>query len=113
MPNTVAPGAAEHAMALFGQWSAGHWDEVRRDFDPSLTETLSAAAIADAWTQVVGVVGAYERTGEPSVHQQADYTIVDLPLRFETSPMKGRVAYNRQGQVAGLFILVPDVADST
>lgn len=109
MSKTVVPGAAEHAIALFDRWSAGHWDEVRRDFDSTMTETLSAAAIADAWGQVVGVAGAYERTGEPYVRQQADYTVVDLPLEFEDSPMKCRVAYNSQGQVAGLFILVPDV----
>lgn len=35
--------------------------------------------------------------------------MVDLPLRFETGPMKGRVAYNPQGQVAALYILVPDI----
>jgi hypothetical protein len=109
MSKTVAAGAAEHAIALFDQWSAGHWEQVRRDFDPTLTQTLSAAAIADAWTQVVDVVGGYQRTGEPSVRQQADYTMVDLPLQFETGPMKGRVAYNPQGQVAGLYILVADI----
>ncbi|GAA4732184.1 DUF3887 domain-containing protein [Phytohabitans rumicis] len=109
MPKTVAPGAAEHAIALFDQWSAGNWEQVRRDFDPTLSQTLSAAAIADAWTQVVDLVGAHRRTGEPSVHQEADHTMVDLPLDFETGPMKGRVAYNPQGQVAGLYILVPDI----
>ncbi|MEH1125325.1 DUF3887 domain-containing protein [Micromonospora sp. CPCC 206061] len=109
MPKTVAPDAADHAIALFDQWSAGHWDEVRREFDPTLTQTLSAAAIANAWTQVVDVVGAYEHMGEPSVRQEDDYTMVDLPLHFETGPMKGRVAYNPQGQVAGLYILVPDI----
>ncbi len=110
MSKTVAAGAAEHAIALFDQWSAGHWEQVRRDFDPTLTDTLRAAAIADAWIQVVHVVGAYQRMGAPSVRQQADYTLVDIPLQFQTGPMKGRVAYNPQGQVAGLFILVADVS---
>jgi len=110
MSTTAGPGVAEHAIALFGQWSGGHWDEVRRDFDLTMTESLSAAAIADVWRQVASVVGAYERTGEPFVHQQADYTMVDLPLEFEAGAMKGRVAYNSEGRVAGLFILVPDVS---
>jgi hypothetical protein len=44
------------------------------------------------------------------VHQQANYTLVDLPLEFESGPMKGRMAFNPQGQVAGLFILVPDIS---
>jgi len=111
-PPPVAPDAAAHAIALFEQWSVGHFDEVRRDFDPILTETLGAAAITDAWKQVVDVVGAYERMGEPSVYRQADHTIVDLPLEFESGPMKGRVAYNDQGRVAGLFILVSMSTDS-
>jgi hypothetical protein len=57
---------------------------------------------------VVGTVGAYERMGEPRVRQVGDYTVVDIPLSFEAKDMKGRVAYDRDGKVSGLFVLEPD-----
>jgi hypothetical protein len=40
--------------------------------------------------------------------QAGDLTIVDIPLTFEASEMKGRVVDDKQGKVAGLFVLKPD-----
>jgi hypothetical protein len=35
--------------------------------------------------------------------------VVDVPLAFERGPMKGRVAFDAQGKISGLFVLYPDV----
>ena len=35
--------------------------------------------------------------------QAGDYTVVDVPLRFEAAELTGRVSYDRAGQVSGLF----------
>jgi hypothetical protein len=55
------------------------------------------------------MVGPYEGMGAPFARAQGDYSVVDVPLHFEAGEMKGRVSYDQQGQVAGLFILNPDV----
>ena len=47
----------------------------------------------------------YQGLGEPVAYQAGDYTVVDVPLRFEAAEMTGRVSYDRAGQVAGLFFL--------
>ena len=57
------------------------------------------------WAQVIGTAGGYEGMGEPAAHQAGDYTVVDVPLRFEAAEMTGRVSYDRAGHVAGLFFL--------
>ena len=54
------------------------------------------------------MVGAYERMGEPLVRQLGDHTVIDIPLTFEAGQMKGRVSYNGERQVSGLFILTPE-----
>jgi uncharacterized protein DUF3887 len=97
------------AADLIAAWSDGRYDEVTRHFDTTVAERLPAAALAAAWAQVIGMVGGYDQMGQPLVRQLGDYTVVDIPLSFETGQMKGRVAYNAQGQVAGLFVLRPDV----
>ena len=43
--------------------------------------------------------------GEPVVHQAGDYTVVNVPLRFEAAELTGRVSYDRAGQVAGLYFV--------
>lgn len=108
MRTDTLPGAGEHAVALFAEWSQGRWERVRSDFDATMTQKLGADGVAAAWAQVVGMVGAYEHMGEPFVRRQADHTVVDLPLEFEAGSMKGRVAYDGDGRVAGLFILMPE-----
>jgi hypothetical protein len=33
---------------------------------------------------------------------------VDIPMSFEASDMKGRVVFDQDGKVTGLFVLSPD-----
>ncbi len=68
-----------------------------------MTQALDAQGLAAAWAQVVGMAGEYQGMGEPVAHQAGDYTVVDVPLRFEAAELTGRVSYDRAGQVSGLF----------
>lgn len=105
MTDTVPPERVEHAVALFADLVAGRWDEVRRDFDRTMLDALDAEHIAAVWAQVVGMVGAYEGMSQPYTRQAGDYTVVDIPLRCEAGEVTGRVSYNRDGTVSGLFLI--------
>jgi Protein of unknown function (DUF3887) len=110
MSKAVLPGAAERAIAIFSDWTEGRFEAVvAANFDEIMTRELPVEKIAAASAQVTGLVGAYQGMGEPFVRQLGDYTVVDIPMEFEASEMKGRVAFNADGQVSGLFILNPDV----
>ena len=105
MADTILPGAAERAASLFADLTEQRWEQVREGFDQVMSERLDAQALAAVWAQVIGTAGGYEGMGEPVAHQAGDYTVVDVPLRFEAAEMTGRVSYDRSGQVAGLFFL--------
>jgi hypothetical protein len=110
MSQAVLPGAGDRAIAIFGDWVEGRYDDVAAaNFDATMTEELPPGKIAAAWAQITGMVGTYQRMGEPFVRQLGDYTVVDVPMEFEAGEMKGRVAFNADGQVSGLFVLNPDV----
>jgi hypothetical protein len=105
-PMTPArPGAAEHAVALVGAVVEGRWADACADFDATVRERLSPEGLAAAWAQVVGLVGGYERMGEPYALQAGDFTVVNVPLQFEAGERVARVSYDRDGKVAGLFLL--------
>jgi hypothetical protein len=109
MSHAVLPGAGDLAIALFSDWVEGRYDDVAAaNFDATMTAELPVSKIAAAWAQIIGMVGTYQRMGEPFVRQLGDYTVVDVPMEFEASEMKGRVAFNTDGQVSGLFILNHD-----
>lgn len=105
MPFDVLPGAADRAVALMAHLAAHRWAEACHDFDSTMAMRLDAAGVEEAWTQVTNRVGRYVEMGVPRVGPIGDYTVVDLPLTFETGRMVGRVSYDIGGSVAGLFIL--------
>lgn len=101
----LLPGAAERAIALLADLVAGRWQDVRRDFDQRMAETLDVDKIVDVWTAVVGTIGAYERMGEPVVVRIGTHTVVNVPMHCEAGDLTGRVSFNRDGTVGGLFLL--------
>jgi hypothetical protein len=105
----LLPDAANRATAIISDWAEGRYDDMTASFDATIAERLPPEKLAAAWAQVVGMAGTFRRMGEPFVRQQGDFTVVDIPLEFEASEMKGRVAFNADGQVGGLFILNVDV----
>ena len=107
MNASLVAGAAEKAVALVVSLAEGDWEAARRDFDARMAQALpDGAAVAATWAAVAGQFGRYEqRMGEPFPHHLGDYTVVDIPLWFEVGEQLGRVSFNRDGQVAGLFVL--------
>jgi len=105
MSGTLLPAAAERAAVLLADVAEQRWEQVTSGFDQRMAKALDARGLAAAWAQVVGMAGAYQGMGEPVAHQAGDYTVVDVPLRFEAAEVTGRVSYDHAGQVAGLFFL--------
>ena len=101
----LLPGAAEKAAGLLADLVAGRWAEVSRDFDGRMAAELTTDKIAEAWARVAGTVGAYERMGEPVTLRVGGYTVVDVPLYCAAGELTGRVSFDDDGAVAGLFLL--------
>lgn len=101
----LLPGAAEKAVALLADLVAGRFADVRRDFDARMAAELPTDKIVDVWSQVVGMIGAYERMGEPAALRLGKYTVVNVPLYCEAGELTGRVSFSDDGSVSGLFLL--------
>jgi Protein of unknown function (DUF3887) len=108
MSAAVVSGAAERATQLMIDWIEGRYDAVTADFNQVMSEKMPAAGLRDAWARLAGLVGRYEQLGEAVARPAGDLTIVDIPMSFEASEMKGRVVYDQDGKVTGLFVLHPD-----
>jgi hypothetical protein len=107
----AVPDARDRAGQLLADLTAGRWAGVWAQFGDRVGARLDPPGLAAAWAQVIGLVGQYERRGEPSVYQAGDFTIVDTPLFFEAGERMGRVSYDRDGRVAGLFFLPRGLLD--
>ena len=100
--------AGVRATTILNDLLAQRYDSVFATFDDRVAAALPVAKMPDVLASIAGLVGAFERvTGDPVVRQVGDHTVADLPLAFEAGDMKGRVAFNEDGTVAGLFVLDP------
>ena len=105
MSRDTLPGATDRAVALFLDIIGGHWEKARRDFSEKMREGLDAQRLANGFATVVGMIGAFDRTGEPVAFPAGhDSTVVDIPLYFEAGERTGRVSFDHDGKVVGLFI---------
>ena len=105
MSRDTLPGAPDRAVALFLDIIGGRWEEARRDFGEKMREGLDAQRLADGFATVVGMIGAFDRAGEPVAFPAGhDGTVVDIPLYFEAGERTGRVSFDHDGKVVGLFI---------
>ena len=108
MSTKVAPGAALHitgqAVAIFTCLAEGRWEEARRDFNAKMSQGLDARRLSESWARMASLVGGYEGMGEPFAHRVVDHTVVEIPLRFEAGEATGRVVFDEDGKVAGLWL---------
>ncbi len=107
MVDDLLPGATGRATALLADLAAGDYPAVRRELSEEMASRLDARRLAAAWAQMAGLVGAYEGMGRAHAYQAGDVTVVDVSLSFEAGDVTGRVSYDRDGRVVGLFLL-PD-----
>src|SRR5580658_5272646 len=102
--------AAERAVEIVTAVLDGRMDEARQSFNAEVLAAFTDQVRGNALATVTGLVGAFEGfgEGEPFVRRIGDHTVVDIPLRYEASDMKARVAFDADEKVAGLFILPPE-----
>jgi hypothetical protein len=58
--------------------------------------------IARGWAHLADSAGHFESMGAPDARQSGDYTVVAVPLIFESGDAIGRVVLDHDRKVAGL-----------
>ncbi len=106
-PLSTAPSLAE---AVIGDLASGAWPVIAARFDAAMKRGLSEEALAAAWLQVVGQVGAYEGHGDPDATRAADVTVTNTLVNFEAGEFVARIVFRDDESIAGLFLLTAEAA---
>jgi hypothetical protein len=104
MRTDVPPGTGDRAAAIVTCLTEGRWEDARADFNARMREGGDAERLADGWARTIGMIGRYEGMGEPFAHRAGDNTVVEVPLHFEAGEATGRVIFDDDGTVAGLWL---------
>lgn len=103
-------GAGPEARRLLQLFLDSGYSELREEFNATMVDGLSEDMLATARKQLEGAAGEFASFGRPSVVTMGANTVVTIPMRFAWGDMKGRVAFDADGKVAGFFVLRPEVA---
>lgn len=105
MSRDVPPDAADRATQILVCLIEGRWEDVRQEFEATRrADPAVADRLADGWAHTVGLIGNYENMGEPFAHRAGDHTVVEIPLNFEAGAATGRVIFDDDGKVVGLWL---------
>jgi Protein of unknown function (DUF3887) len=105
------PEAIELTLAVIDDHAHGRWADITERFDDTMRAGLTEEGLAEAWTYLAGLAGAYESHGATDVVRAGDFTITNTPLAFEAGDFIARVTFRDNRTIAGLYILNPDEAD--
>src|ERR1700728_4025812 len=78
MIRAIPPGTTERAIATFVDIAEGRWESATRDFNDRMRAEVTAERIAAVYAQVIGMVGVFERIGEPVAFPAGDFTTVEI-----------------------------------
>jgi uncharacterized protein DUF3887 len=104
MSTDIPPGTADRGAAIVTCLAEGRWEDARRDFNARMREGGDDERLASGWARMVAMIGRYEGMGEPFAHRARDHAVVEIPLRFEAGEATGRVIFDDDGKVAGLWL---------
>lgn len=106
------PSAVDLARAVIDDHAHGRWAEVTARFDDTMRAGLTEEGLAEAWSYLAGLAGAYEGHGATDSVRVGDFTITNTPLAFEAGDFVARITFRDDQTVAGLYILDADAAES-
>jgi len=101
----ASPDLAAKAEQVTADLAAGNFSAVSAQFDATVSAGLSASALAAAWQQVAGPLGAYKGHGTPIFKALTPgYQTFFVPTQFESGSIEVQVAFDSSGKIAGFYL---------
>lgn len=106
----VAPAQAgfeQPALVQLGNIVVGNYAAVAAALEPNLQRQLNAEGIRRAWADFQRMHGNYLAHGGPVSVPRGELTVVEVPLNMTHQPGKFQITFQRDGRIAGLYLLNP------
>lgn len=102
------PDAGPKAIHILELVLARRWDDLWATFDKRVTELATVEVFESTLSTVSASYGEFVAFGTPVSTVMGDYTVVDVPMFLERGDGIGKVSFNADEQVAGIYLLPSD-----
>jgi len=99
------PDLTSQAGQLVHELATDNTASVRRRFSPVMSQSLSDEQLRQAWLDLVGQIGTLEEIATVRETMEGGCQVVYVTGRFTKGDMDIKVAFDQNGQVAGLFFV--------
>jgi len=104
------PDSGPKATHILELVFAKKWDELWTTFDDRVPKLASVELFESTLANVASTFGELVAFGTPTSNVVGDYTVVDVPIALEKGDGIGKVSFNADEQVAGVYLLPSDAA---
>ena len=98
--------AKDVAQELAGR----QYDKVEARFDATMASAMPLEKLRSVWEATAAQVGALKTVKSARSAEMQGYHVVTLACDFEKSPLNLRLVFDKDGKVAGFFIVPPAAA---
>src|SRR5690606_23752368 len=99
-----AQDPSERAIQVLDQLDAGQFQEVADNFDGQMAAAMDVDTLGQVWASIPQQLGPLQSRGEPQASQQDGHDVVVVPVQYERALANVTLAFNAQGELAGLFV---------
>ena len=85
--------------------AARQYDKVEARFDARVASALPVESLQLVWEKTLAQAGEFKAVTSVASAEQAGYQVVTVTCAFEKSPLNLRLAFDREGKIAGLFFV--------
>jgi fermentation-respiration switch protein FrsA (DUF1100 family) len=90
------------AQDFVDQVAAGDFNAASHLFDQDMAQAFPQARLKEAWLQILGQVGPFQKISNCQAVEREGTWIVTVSCQFEKNPVNLRVVFNQSGQIVGL-----------
>ncbi|MBX3213185.1 MAG: alpha/beta fold hydrolase [Labilithrix sp.] len=109
MNDDVATRSVEtRARTFIGELANGAWTHPSTAFDAAMTSAVPAGALEELWRALEKDTGAFRDIEGAKEVEEGGYRVVHVTCRFERGSKTLRLVFDRDGELAGLFVRPPD-----
>jgi dienelactone hydrolase len=98
------------AQDLMDLLTRGDFDRVVVHFDAKMQEVLPPDKLQETWRALVAQVGPFQRQLGVRTEEREGYSLVFVTTEFAQATLDAQVAFNKAGQVTGMFFVPIQVA---
>jgi hypothetical protein len=106
-PRLYAQDFEALAKDVAQELTARQYDKVEARFDATMASAMPLDKLQGFWDATAAQVGALTNIKSAKLAEVQGYHVVTLACEFEKAPLNLRFAFNKDGKIAGFFLVPP------